>query len=369
LDRGDVYTFVNTGDADLCGRKYPVEWLPGDEATVWPGAVPIKSAGSATVNSQIWWENTQYHGAYSVRVYWDCVTVVGQCTRTITITNNLASSLANLMILMSWDFDISPTPRHEPAFFYGDTNYVSWATNNEARNSILNADGQIPFPLNTDSVRDQPYCDSIPNVVNTDTSPTGGPVPNWQQYCDSGATVVVPLGDISGGQSVSISIDFTLVDTIPELQNFFDTDPYIVFGYYADHADLTTDESGPWIAVKYSLVGPTKRALNYNLAVIPGDCPCVGNSTCAIGGIHLPCNCDSQHYGTFCELSCGEGTWDEVQQTCVCNPGWNKNNGQSCSTKCTCYRGSYCNPADGACYCKNGFTGSNCDKLHSCPRN
>jgi len=366
LDEGDVYTYVSSADADLCGRRYPVEWLPGSQPTVWSGAVPIKSAGSATVNSQIWWESTQYHGAYTVRVYWDCVTL--PCTRTITIINNLNTVLESVRLLMTWDLDISPTPRHEPVYMTGSST-VSWGSFNAAKNSVLDVDGTVQdIDINlVNSAAES--CDGFPNYA----SPAGmgpGSYETWDQYCDGGAAVVVPLLDLEEGQAVSITTTFLLSYGLPIPTG------RSIFQFVSGHVDeIIFDNSiSGWVAAPYVFYpsgGSTKRQAGPS-ETIPGDCPCFGNSTCTIGGIHPPCLCDSHHYGQFCESECGEGgIWDSERSSCECLPGWHKEMRtplSPCVSKCECNRGSYCDPGSGECYCKNGFTGDHCDKLHTCPR-
>jgi len=377
LDKGDVYTFVNAGTADICSRKYPKEWLPGAEPTIWPGAVAVESAGSATLNQQIYWESPQYFGAYMVRVYWDC-TVPQVCSRTVTVVNTGNATLNQLTLLMSWNFDITPTPGYDALYMSNPTPgpTFSYAPIRSSFLDLLTPDGQVPL-FSQSGVPPSDFCAPF-TTVNQGYAPTSIP---YYQYCDSGAAFTIQYPVLLPGNAYAVTTEFAVFDTASLFQAYYN--PLRVAQYWVaagTHVDGGA-AVGPFVTTALTNAfgftpGPTPPAdqsgskrgsVGGNTQVIPGDCPCYGNATCSIGGIHTPCICDATHYGTLCEYTCGtKGYWDPVATECFCFPGWYKDGNGECNLPCHCNRGSHCDPSNGGCFCKNGLTGPNCDQVFTC---
>ncbi|CAL1534782.1 unnamed protein product, partial [Lymnaea stagnalis] len=127
-------------------------------------------------------------------------------------------------------------------------------------------------------------------------------------------------------------------------------------------------------------------------------CSCETANTKSCNVVDGTCECQSGWKGnncTFDEDECGNGSAScQIHSrcintlgsfTCVCNDGFILREsickdcdddfyGTNCSSHCSCGAHSKCNKTDGACYCKLGWKGNNCDididecreNIHNC---
>jgi len=295
-----------------------------------------------------------------VRVYWDC-TFSDSCERTITITNNLDGiDLQKVMLSQAWDFDVTPTERHEELYLHGVPSAShSFSSYSTVDPDFLTWDGRVTHLING-GINDPP-CSASNNTNLPWTAST-----SWWNYCNAGAMSVLTLPDIPPHYSVSVKTRLAVFAASQPFTNWLSQNTDTMFVAAASHFPTGPSPASKVIAVSMKpgdisvpfLVGASTGS------VLPGVCPCVGNANCTYDGIRGPCICDERHYGPFCESDCGEhGTWNSDDEVCNCEQGWY---GVSDCTPCICKRGSHCDVLYGDCTCKNGLVGHACDKLHTC---
>jgi len=300
-------------------------------------------------------------GAFSVRVLWDCTDPV-ECVRTLTVTNNLPTNLTQLSFLLSFNFDVTPTPKHEDMNLwssdYSGSNGLTLIPEPTISPLMMDSRGAIQ-PLDYTFITD-PTCYDTSNQAYDWLDAT-----SYTDLCDAGATVQFYAATLLPGTSFDVTTRLRLFDNKTAFAAYVAppaTDPLVFYVASTGWGNFDSTVVGAFVEVwgqPYDTV--------QDPSVFPGDCPCQNNGVCSPNVIKLPCVCDDHSWGDYCENTCGiHGIYNATSQMCVCEEGWWGTT--YCNACPPCLRGSVCDPVTGNCWCRNKLSGPACDKPLACPK-
>jgi hypothetical protein len=293
------------------------------------------------------------------------------CQRTFTVTNTGPELLTSIKLLLTWDFDVTPNPGNERIFLKSMVagSVISYGALPNPSPSLLTWDGQLKPFTNADMP-----CSTQANAQQSfATSP-----------CDFGASVILALPNLKPKEYVEVITELRLFNTVAAFntyeQSVLSNTVFLGAAHSENAVGFASDDEV--IAVRIPRFSPASdfappKTPTPEAAIVPtGTCPCLNGGKCQYGVVG-PCICPPQYTDTapntlLCSTFCKNGVVTATGE-CVCYEGWYTKLGQGpfrteCADPCNCMRGSHCNYKTGECFCKNGLSGSKCDKFPFCAK-
>jgi len=319
--------------------------------------------GNSHINSDLFWEVEDVARTIKLKTIWACDK--RGCNRTIVVKNVSPFPIHNLDIQMSYEYEITPTPKlvsmkfggdidaTSPLFGYGGVGYV--------RDSELIGDGThlriSPFVVGNRADICWPDANVPYDWPNVQTSQPQGPCAGGCSSQIHLAKTLEPEEYVTIKTSVMVFADVRVADLALTAEN-------PLFYCMGSH---TADLFVPDLPARDRQVISTFTYMPELFKNVdePLTCPCK-NGTCTMGDWGGSCVCADGYWGEFCEHPClckNDGVCDPLTGHCTCTGG---HCGVHCEyNACTTCQG-WCNTATCECFCSNNKHGKDCNRDFVC---